>query len=578
MKKVSKIEATKTVAPRLLKVAAYARVSAETDRTIHSLSTQISFYSDLIQKTRGWQYVGVYADNFISGTEIERRPEFKRLLQDCEDGKIDIVLTKSISRFARNTVDLLETVRHLKELGVEVRFEKERINSLSEDGEIMLTLLASFAEEEVRSLSENVRWAVKKKFERGKPNSYCLYGYRWDGEKFIVVPEEAKIVRLIYQNFLDGLSAEETEKQLEQMGVKSYTGQHFSNSSIRAILKNEKYTGNMLLQKEYTENHITHKSKKNKGELPMYWVENSHEAIISLETYQKVQDEIARRRELGALANWSIPTNQFTSKIKCGCCGASFVKSTRRNKAKSSQLGDKISFYMCATKKKGKSPCTSGTIRDSVLEEECAKTLGIPEFDAETFSAQVKQITIPATGTMIFEMADGRIVEHHWFRNAKKDSWTPELREQASAYRRRNPAKGKKGVTCLTAKIRCGCCGSNYRRQAYTNAAGEKLARWYCANQKEKKAECHMPGVDEIFMKETLAKALGLDVFDETAFSEQVDYIKITDIGKLTVFFKNGRTYNGTYAANRYGAPFTEEKRRKHGEAIRKYWRERNGK
>lgn len=165
---------------------------------MHSLSAQISFYSDLIQKNPGWQYVGVYADNFISGTEIEHRLEFKRLLQDCENGKIDILLTKSISRFARNTVDLLETVRHLKELVIDVRFEKERINSLSEDGEIILTLLASFAEEELRSLSDNVRWAVRKKFECGRPNSYCMYGYRRDGEKIIVEPEKAKIIRLIY--------------------------------------------------------------------------------------------------------------------------------------------------------------------------------------------------------------------------------------------------------------------------------------------------------------------------------------------------------------------------------------------
>ena len=577
MKKVSKIEAIKPVAPRLMKVAAYARVSAETDRTMHSLSAQISFYSDLIQRNSGWQYVGVYADNFISGTEIERRPEFKQLLQDCEDGKIDIVLTKSISRFARNTVDLLQTVRHLKELGIEVRFEKERINSLSEDGEIMLTLLASFAEEEVRSLSENVRWAVRKKFERGRPNSYCMYGYRWDGEKFIVEPEEAKIVRLIYQNFLDGLSAEETEKQLEEMGVKSYTGQHFSNSSIRSILRNEKYTGNMLLQKEYTESHITHKSKKNNGELPMYWVENSHEAIIPLETYQKVQDEIKRRRELGALANWHIPTSHFTSKIKCGCCGASFVKSTRKNRAKCSQIGEKYSFYQCASKKKGSSTCTSGTIRESVLEEECAKALGIPVFDPEAFTGLVRQVTIPETGTMIFEMTDGQMVEHHWHRNARKESWTPELRGKASSYRKRNPAKGKKGVTCLTAKIRCGCCGENYRRQAYTNAAGEKLARWYCANQKEHKRDCKMPGVDETFLKATCAEALGLPAFEDAVFTEQVDHITITGIGKLTIFFKDGHTYDGTYAANRYGTPFTEERRRKHSEIMRKYWRERNG-
>ena len=186
------------------KVAAYARVSMESDRMMQSLSSQISYYSELIQKNPQWQYVGVYADNFISGTSTDKRTEFQRLVADCEAGKIDIVLTKSISRFARNTVDLLETVRRLKELGIEVRFEKERINSLSEDGELMLTLLASFAQEESRSISENIRWATQKRFEQGIPNGkFRVYGYRWEGDQLVPVPEEAAIVKRIFQNFLD---------------------------------------------------------------------------------------------------------------------------------------------------------------------------------------------------------------------------------------------------------------------------------------------------------------------------------------------------------------------------------------
>ena len=166
------------------------------------------------------------------------------MLQDARDGKIDIILTKSISRFARNTVDLLETIRELKALGIEVRFEKEKINSLSEDGELMLTLLASFAQEESRSISENVKWGIRKNFQKGIGNSFHIYGYRWTGKEFVIVEEEAEIVRLIYDNYLNGISAEKTEKQLEEMGVKSYTGGHFSNSSIRQILQQERYTGN----------------------------------------------------------------------------------------------------------------------------------------------------------------------------------------------------------------------------------------------------------------------------------------------------------------------------------------------
>ena len=181
MKKINIIVPSLPVIPTRKKVAAYARISEEKGRTMHSLAAQVSFYSEFIQQHSEWEYAGVYADGGLSGTSTDRA-EFRRMLADCEAGKIDIILTKSISRFARNTVDLLETVRHLREKGIEVRFEKEHINSLSEDGELMLTLLASFAQEESRSTSENIKWAIKKKFEQGRPNSFCMYGYRWNGE------------------------------------------------------------------------------------------------------------------------------------------------------------------------------------------------------------------------------------------------------------------------------------------------------------------------------------------------------------------------------------------------------------
>ena len=233
MKTVKKIEVTRPVLPTRKKVAAYARVSMETDRMMHSISTQVSYYNELIQSNPEWEFAGVYADNFISGTAIDRRPEFKRLLDDCEAGKIDIVLTKSISRFARNTVDLLETVRHLKELGIEVQFEKEHINSLSDDGELMLSLLASFAQEESRSISENARWAIQKRFEKGIPNGHFrVYGYRWKDDQLVPVPEEAAIVKRIYQNFLDGKSRLETEREFAAEGITTRDGCRWVDSNI----------------------------------------------------------------------------------------------------------------------------------------------------------------------------------------------------------------------------------------------------------------------------------------------------------------------------------------------------------
>ncbi len=306
MAKITKIERSIPDIPTRKKVAAYARVSMETKRLHHSLSAQISSYSKRIQSNPEWQYAGVYADEGISGTGTEKRPEFQRMLADCENGKIDIILTKSISRFARNTVDLLNTVRHLKELGIEVRFEKENINSLSGDGEVMLTLLASFAQEESVSISNNVKWGIRKRMQSGLPyaNGHMnVYGYRWEGDEMVIVPEEATVVKRIFQNFLDGKSRLETEREFAAEGITTRQGCRWEDSNIRKVLENVTYTGNMLFQKEFVSDPINKHRRKNRGELPQYFVENTHEAIIDYDTWKYVQDEIERRR------NWvRLPT------------------------------------------------------------------------------------------------------------------------------------------------------------------------------------------------------------------------------------------------------------------------------
>ena len=214
------------------------------------------------------------------------------MLAECEAGNIDIILTKSISRFARNTVDLLETVRHLKELGIEVQFEKEHISSLSDDGELMLSLLASFAQEEVRSLSENVKWGTRKRMQQGIPNGHFrVYGYRWEGDVLVPIPEEAAIVRRIFQNFLDGKSRLETEHEFAAEGITTREGCRWVDSNIKVVLTNVTYTGSLLLQKEYITDPITKKRKKNRGELPQYYVPDTHEAIIDRETFDYVQSD-----------------------------------------------------------------------------------------------------------------------------------------------------------------------------------------------------------------------------------------------------------------------------------------------
>ena len=568
MRKINKIEPSAPVIPTRKKVAAYARVSEEKGRTLHSLSAQVSFYSKYIQTHREWEYAGVYADEGISGT-TENRDAFKRLLEDCDAGKIDIVLTKSISRFARNTVDLLETVRHLQDIGVEVRFEKENINSMSGDGELMLSILASFAQEESRSTSENVKWAIRRNFQKGKPNSFNMYGYRWNGEQFIVEPEEAKIVKLIFENFLKGLSAEQTEVQLEEMGVKGYNGGHFSNVSIRRILTNEKYTGNMLLQKVFIPDHITHKSIPNNGQLPQYWVENSHEAIIDLQTYENVQDEIARRRKLGVFANPSINTTCFTSKIKCGNCGVSYRRSGKRQIKHSDYV---YYIWTCQTKdRKGVSECNSKNIPEKTLQKVCAEVLGLEEFDENAFLDQVETVVVNGKDELIFHFHSGKVISQHWKSTARKDWWTPEARAAMSAQTKKNP-RSSGTITCFTGKINCNKCGQNLHRNTSPRVSGQKAHHWRCLSH----ADCGHSGLEENLLKTISSDVLSIQKFDEDIFKKNIDSITVLSNTELLYQLKDGSKITKQWQFKRRQPAWSEERKKRQSEKMKEAWREKH--
>ena len=321
MPKVTRIQPQKPILPPRKKVAAYARVSKDTEQLMHSLSAQVSYYSSLIQRTPEWEYAGVYVDAGITGTSVTARPEFQRLIADCEAGKINIVLTKSISRFARNTVDLLSTVRHLKELGVEVRFEKENISSLSGDGEVMLSILASFAEQESVNLSNNIKWTFLKKFKNGEVHSHQkMLGYRWEGDERLVVPEEAEIVRFVFSEYLAGKSYVAIARELDEKGVKSVHGaESFPSASVKLILKTEEYTGCMVMQKEH--NISPKRQRLNRGELPKFKVDDHHKAIIDRETFDRVQTIMAERAAKNEGRKGL--DSPFVGLIRCGKCGRS---------------------------------------------------------------------------------------------------------------------------------------------------------------------------------------------------------------------------------------------------------------
>ena len=562
MRKVTKLEpSTSAVRPRK-RVAAYARISMETERMSHSLSAQISYYNEKIQKNPDWLFAGVYADNGISGTGIEKRDDFNRLIADCDAGRIDLVLTKSISRFARNTVDLLETVRHLKEIGVEVWFERENIRSMDGDGELMLSILASFAQEESRSISENCKWGIKKRFEKGIPNGHFrIYGYRWEGDDLVPVLEEAAIVKRIFQNFLDGKSRLETEREFAAEGITTRDGCRWADSNIAGVLKNCTYTGDLLLQKEYISDPIQKKRKKNRGELPQYLVAGHHEAIIDRKTFDFVQAEMARRKELGALANKSLNITCFTGKIKCAKCGQSLMRNTRTNRAKESQLGDKLVSWVCGSRKKVGHSCPTREIPDRFLRKACAEALGLNEFDEDVFSERVDFISVPDNGFLTFHFKDGKEKTLTWENTAKKDCWTEERRTEVSEYRRSHRPMGKKGSSCLTCKIKCGSCGSNYQIE---RSNGSRF--WRCRTNRD-----GIPLREDVLM-ELIAEVMGTESFDEDAVTETLDSI-LVDGSTLVFRFSDGREESRRWVKpRRKGFKHTEEYKEHMRQLMKERW------
>ena len=424
MRSIRKIEATAQALPSRKRVAAYARVSEETGRLHHSISAQISRYSELIQSRPDWTYIGVYADEGLSGTKAESRPEFQRLLADCESGRIDIILTKSISRFARNTVDLLNTVRRLKELDIEVRFEKENINSLDEKGEVMLTLLASFAQEESRSTSENIKWAIRKGFERGKMICRLLYGYRYQKGTLVIEAEEAETVRQIFSRYLAGASCYQIAKELNAQNRVSYRGKAFSHAVICQMIKNEKYTGDALLQKYFVESHITHKLKRNRGELDMHFAQNTHPAIIDRDTFAKVQVEIAKRKgEIDGRkrkAHWSekkrdehrqqyihretapILHEDLSLFIRCGECGKNYTTYTSKL-----SNGTYRRFWRCTSHDGGPRPLV---IKDHDVKALICDVLKLQAFDLDVMNRELSHAVLLGN-TITFHFRDGRSAE-----------------------------------------------------------------------------------------------------------------------------------------------------------------------
>jgi site-specific DNA recombinase len=403
--KINKIEALPKL-PERVRVAAYARVSCGKDAMLHSLSAQVDYYTEFIGQNPDWTFAGIFVDEALTGTK-ETRPDFQRMLAECRTGNIEMIITKSISRFARNTVTILNSVRELKNLGVDVFFEEQNIHSNSGDGELMLSILSSYAQEESRSVSENCKWRIRGDFRDGKISGMRMFGFTLDNGKLVVVPEEAEIIRRIFSDYLSGMGTMAIVKKYDALGYK------FSKNGIAGILRNEKVRGDMLLQKSFVENHITKRKVKNVGQLPQYLVEGSHEAIVEPEIFDAVQAEIARRAEHfnpNAQASRAYP---LTGLIQCGKCGATYKRKTTAYNI----------VWICSTfDRMGKHICDSQQIPDDILNEKLDEVGGL---DA------VREIIVPDKNQLLFRMRDGKTIEIEWQNRSRRDAWTPEKREAA---------------------------------------------------------------------------------------------------------------------------------------------------
>lgn len=390
---------------RKTRVAAYCRVSTLLEEQESSYLSQISFYTDYITGHRGWTLAGIYADEGLSGTGTRNRIEFNRMIEDCLQGRIDLIVTKSISRFARNTLDCLKYIRLLKERGIAVYFEKEAINTLDAKGEVLITIMASLAQQESLSISQNVKMGIRYQFAQGKLRINCsrFLGYEKDEEgRLVIVPEEAATIRRIYEDYLNGKTPARIARELTQEQIPTGSGKtKWYDSAVRFILSNEKYMGDALLQKGYVVDYLTKKRAVNRGDLPQYYVENSHPAIISNEMFLAVQQKLygqilPKGQQRQAPQGGKYP---FSGKIYCSYCGNTY----RRVKANGL---NKYTTWRCKTRMKSSLDCKGRIIKEDdlfrIMEQavnmvSCQSVSGLPPAETEAGAA----ITIRCTEDLI---------------------------------------------------------------------------------------------------------------------------------------------------------------------------------
>ena len=377
-----------------LRVAAYCRVSTDSDEQATSYDAQVEHYTEFIQKNPEWEFAGIYADDGISGTNTQKREDFNRMIDDCEAGNIDMIITKSISRFARNTLDCLKYIRQLKDKNIPVFFEKEAINTMDAKGEVLITIMVSLAQQESQSLSQNVKLGLQFRYQNGQVqvNHNHFLGYTKDADgNLIIDPEQAEVVKRIYREYLEGYSMDRIAKGLEADGILTGAGKtKWWTSTINKILRNEKYIGDALLQKTYTTDFLNKTRVKNNGIVPQYYVEGNHEAIIPKDIFLRVQEELVRRRVVKTSANGknrSYSCNHcFAQIVICGECGEMFRRIHWNNR------GCKSIVWRCISRLEPTGQeCHARTVNETVLENVVVQAINTLLGDKSTYQTQLQQ-------------------------------------------------------------------------------------------------------------------------------------------------------------------------------------------
>lgn len=497
---------------RKRRTAGYARVSTDSEEQFTSYEAQVDYYTNYIKSREDWEFVKVYTDEGISGTNTTKREGFKSMIADAMEGKFDLIVTKSVSRFARNTVDSLTTVRQLKEKGIEIYFEKENIWTLDSKGELLITIMSSLAQEESRSISENVTWGQRKRFADGKvtvPFGHFLGYDRGDNGNLVINLNEAVIIKQIYSLFLQGMTPYGIAKKLTEDGILTPgKKQKWNTGTVKHILANEKYKGDALLQKSYTVDFLTKKKKLNEGEIPQYYVENNHEAIIDPEVFDMVQIEMEKRQ---SDKNRHSGVHIFSSKIKCSECGNWYGSKVWHSNSKYRRT-----VWQCNHKYSGNKKCQT------------------PHLDEET----VKELFIKAVNKLL-EEKDEVIANFESIKNVLYD--TGPLETQQAELQNEMEIVAEMIQQCINENAKVALNQEEYQKRydwlvQRFNATKANLETVSAAlNDKITRRK-----IMERFLQDLKKQEQLLTDFDPLLWRSLVEYVTVFKENKVDVTFKNG--------------------------------------